>query len=144
MAVQTCIFKVEGQPIGKSRPRFSTKTGKAYTPSKTREYEKKVKQSAWVAMSKLKLKPSTSRCSVIITCSMEIPKSYSKQKRIFCEAGIIIPPRPDIDNLIKSALDGANEIVYLDDKQVWHVSAFKKYTGNDERPSMLVKVQWED
>ena len=143
MSINTCEFKVEGQPVGKARPRFSRKSGKVYTPEKTREYEAKVKKAAWVAMKQNKLEPAPGRCSVIITCYMEIPKSYSRQKRLYCQHGIIIPPRPDIDNLIKSALDGANEVIFLDDAQVWHVSAFKRYTENGQEPHMVIKAQWE-
>ena len=33
-------FMVPGKPQGKGRPRFSRKSGTAYTPSKTRDYER--------------------------------------------------------------------------------------------------------
>ena len=36
------------------------------------------------------------------------------------------PIRPDIDNLLKFVLDGMNERVYADDRQVVMVVAFKK------------------
>jgi Holliday junction resolvase RusA-like endonuclease len=142
--IRTCEFRVEGQPRAKGRPRFNMKSGRAYTDVKTREYEKRVKSAAWAAMRREGLMPTAARCSVIITCNMEVPKSYTKQKKIYCHSGVIVPPRPDVDNLIKSALDGANEIVFVDDAQVWHVSAFKKYVGYDETPHMHVKIQWED
>jgi len=144
MSIKTCEFRVEGQPRAKGRPRFNAKLGRAYTDAKTREYEKRVKSAAWASMRRQNLMPTTARCSVIVTCFMDVPKSYSKQKKIYCHAGVIVPPRPDVDNLIKSALDGANEIVYVDDAQVWHVSAFKRYVELGKLPHMHVKIQWEE
>lgn len=35
---------IPGEPKGKARPRMSTKTGAAYTPKKTIEYENWVKE----------------------------------------------------------------------------------------------------
>lgn len=78
-----------------------------------------------------------------MTAVFPIPKSYSKKKVLHCQAGNIVPPRPDIDNIVKAALDGCNSIVYDDDKQVWHIAAFKKYTDIDEKPHLNIKVQWD-
>ena len=42
-----CIeIEVEGQPQGKARPRMS-RNGHVYTPTKTREYEGRIKAAAW-------------------------------------------------------------------------------------------------
>lgn len=35
-------FAVYGEPQGKARPRFNTRTKTAYTPSRTAEYEREV------------------------------------------------------------------------------------------------------
>lgn len=140
--LRVCQFIVDGKPIGKGRPRF-TRTGHTYTPKQTKDYEKKIKQSAWVAMQKAKLAVTTRRVSIIVTAYFEIPKSYNKKKRQECLANIIIPKRPDIDNIIKSVLDGCNGIVYEDDCMVWHVAAFKKYCNVGEKPHVNVKVQWD-
>jgi Holliday junction resolvase RusA-like endonuclease len=42
-------IEVSGQPQGKGRPRF-TRTGRAYTPSKTKEYEGRIKAATWAVM----------------------------------------------------------------------------------------------
>ena len=39
-------IELSGQPVGKGRPRF-TKTGHAYTPEKTKEYERRLHAAAW-------------------------------------------------------------------------------------------------
>ena len=54
-------IEISGQPIGKGRPRF-TKTGHAYTPTKTREYEKRLHAAAWANMQEMKLKPTGRLC----------------------------------------------------------------------------------
>lgn len=136
-------FKISGQPVGKGRPRFS-KHGHSYTPQATREYEKRVRQAAWASMAKAGLKPTERRVSVIFTAFFEIPKSYSNKKRIECQAGIHIPKRPDLDNVAKIVLDGANEIAWRDDAQIWHLTAFKRYCDEGQEPHVSVRVQWDD
>lgn len=37
-SAETLLFRVNGMPQGKARPRF-TRQGRAYTPEKTRDYE---------------------------------------------------------------------------------------------------------
>lgn len=143
MNIKTCKFIVTGKPVGKGRPRFVRKTGMAYTDPKTKEYEGRVKAAAWAAMKAERLMPTGSRCSVQMTAFMEIPKSYSEKKKIMCQLGAITPPRPDIDNLIKAVLDGANKIIYVDDAQVWHISAYKQYCDENQAPHMKVNVQWD-
>ena len=143
MALKSCEFKVMGAPKAKGRPRFS-KFGHAYTPAETKDYEVKVKQSAWIAMQSDKIQKADRRVSVIVTFFFDVPKSYSKAKRLEREAGIRIPAKPDIDNLSKSILDGCNDIVYLDDASVWHLSAFKRYCDVGQKAHAKVKVQWDD
>lgn len=143
MTIQTITIRIDGQPKGKGRPRFTSK-GRAYTPTETKEYEKKIQQAAWVQMASARLAASKRRCSVIVEAVMEIPKSYSRKRIIEAQAGVIIPPRPDIDNILKAALDGCNKIVYDDDAQVWHISGFKKYTDVGQIPHLSIKVQWDE
>jgi Holliday junction resolvase RusA-like endonuclease len=143
MGTVTVEFRVEGDPVGKGRPKF-TRSGHTYTPEKTRLYEKKVKQAAWAAMAKQKLTPATRRVSVILACYFAVPKSWSKRKTLEAQCGLIIPSRPDIDNLAKSILDGGNEILWTDDSVVWHLAAFKAYCDEEQEPHVRVKVQWDD
>lgn len=143
MALKTCEFEIMGKPKAKGRPRFS-KFGHAYTPADTKDYEVKVKQTAWIAMQTAKLQKTDRRVSVIVTFLFKIPESYSKAKRLECETGSKIPGKPDIDNLCKSILDGCNDIVYSDDAAVWHLSAFKRYCDVGQKPHTHVKIQWDE
>ena len=44
-STETLLFRVNGMPQGKARPRF-TRQGRAYTPKKTRDYEADIKAAA--------------------------------------------------------------------------------------------------
>lgn len=143
MSVQSCEFTVLGTPVGKGRPRFS-KNGHAYTPQKTRDFEKRVRSAAWAEMQRSGLKPSFRRINMIITSYFDIPKSYSNRKKLECQAGIIIPKRPDVDNIGKAVADACNGIVYDDDAQIWFLAMSKQYCDEGQEAHIRVKVQWFD
>jgi len=142
MSIQTVKFRVDGPPKGKGRPRFTSK-GFAYTPPETKEYEKRIQQAAWVQMALQKLEASTRRCSVIIEAVMEIPKSWSNVKRMEAEYGALQhTTKPDLDNIVKAALDGMEGAVYVSDKQVTSIKARKMYCHPDRGAVLYMSVSW--
>ena len=143
IVLKTCEFIVSGEPEGKGRPRI-TKTGRAYTPAKTRQYEERIKQAAWAEMTKQRLRPTERRVSMVIIAYFEIPKSYTKAERLKCEAGVRIPTRVDLDNIAKAVLDGCNGIAYTDDRTVWHLTTFKRFCDVGQMPHVHVKIMWDD
>jgi Holliday junction resolvase RusA-like endonuclease len=75
---------------------------------------------------------------VAIYIRVGIPASFSKQKRKDALEGILKPTKkPDIDNIAKCFLDGMNDIVYFDDKQVVNLHITKVYA---ETPAVEVMV----
>lgn len=132
-------FWLKGQPVGKGRPRF-TKQGRAYTPAKTKEYEHRLAAAASDAMQDLNLEPATGKCRVHVLAQFEIPKSWPKKRREAATRGEVSPGRPDIDNLVKIALDAINGVVFEDDAQVYMVQAMKRYGD----PMILVSVEWDE
>ena len=68
----------------------------------------------------------------------EVPKSYSKKKRIEALEGKIRPTKADIDNYIKSVLDGLNGRAFKDDRYVYAVLAEKEYA---EEASIEVSIE---
>ncbi len=120
-------FVVEGEPQGKARPRFSRRSGTIYTPAKTSKYEKEIRQSFLAAGGKMI--PEGSYAVVIMDAYFEIPKSYTKRKRLGCEHNIKRPDKkPDIDNVVKVVLDALNKVAYEDDKQVIGIICRKWYS----------------
>lgn len=120
-------FIVEGNPQGKARPRFSQKSGTVYTPAKTAKYEKLIRKAFLAAGGKAI--PSDCYVGITVDAYFQIPKSYTKGKRLACEHNINRPDKkPDIDNILKIVLDGLNGVAYADDKQVIEVRCRKFYS----------------
>ena len=123
------MYTVYGEPQGKGRPRFARRGAftHAYTPEKTKTYEDEIRYMARCAMGASP--PLETPVTVAIYIRMEIPKSFSKQKRKDALEGITRPTKkPDCDNVSKCYLDAMNEIVYLDDKQVVNLHVTKVWS----------------
>lgn len=120
-------FIVEGDPQGKARPRFSQKSGTVYTPTKTVRYERLIRKAFLDAGGNAV--PSDCYVGITVDAYFQIPKSYTKGKRLACEHNINRPDKkPDIDNILKIVLDGLNGVAYADDKQVIEVRCRKFYS----------------
>jgi crossover junction endodeoxyribonuclease RusA len=118
---------VEGTPVPKGRPRIG-KSGHVYTPGATRVWEITIQLATRVAM--MGRSPTTLPCVVHVAAILEYPASVSQKKaRELLEEGGIHAIKPDLDNLLKAALDGisgATMAVY-DDKQIIEVCCYKRY-----------------
>ena len=133
-------FWLKGQPVPKGRPRFNTRTGRAYTPAKTKEFEHRIAAAASDAMQDLNLEPATTKCTVHILAQFSIPVSWPKSRREAAQRGEIIPSRVDVDNLAKSVLDGCIGVTFEDDGQVEKLVITKKYGD----PLVLASVEWDE
>ncbi len=130
-------FEMIGSIVGKARPRMNTRTGKAYTPTNTKNYEYFLRQ--WFIREYPNFKPLENRVKVSITAYFEIPKSTSKKKETEMLAENISPTKkPDIDNIIKIVLDAMNKFAFKDDTQVTKIEVEKKYA---ETPKIYVKIE---
>ena len=119
-------FTIPGPAQAKQRPRVNRNTGRIYTPGATHKYEKLVKESY-----------GDNPCfedfiAVKITFKFEVPKSYSKKKRSEALAGNLRPTKADIDNYIKSVLDGLNKVAFLDDRYIYSITAEKIFAEKSE------------
>lgn len=130
------IFKIQGEPTGKGRPRF-TKQGRTYTPKETVTYENWVKLCFKEAYPYAT--PTGERLRVHIEAYFTIPKSYSKKRRNACMDSSESPTKkPDCDNIAKIILDSLNGIAYLDDKQVVQLDVKKHYS---DEPCVVVRIE---
>ena len=121
-------YLVEGNPVGKGRPKFARRGNfvSTYTPTKTRDYEDLIKDAARQAMGSTELLETPVTVAIYIT--VPIPASYSKKRTEACLSGSERPiKKPDIDNVAKCFLDAMNEIVYKDDTQVLTLHITKVY-----------------
>ena len=135
------VFKVEGTPIPKGRPRFAKRGSfvQTYTDSKTFTYEQIVGFAAKQAMGSTQ--PIEGAITLYLYIRLPVPKSYSKKATADCLSGLVRPTKKsDIDNFTKSLMDGMNEIVYKDDSQVVDLHVRKIYS---DEPGVDVCVMEE-
>ena len=116
-------FTIPSAPVPKSRPRFNKNTGRAFTDDKTRIFENIV-SLAYGARHYF----DDSYIRIRMKFKFEVPKSYSKKKRIDALEGKIRPTKADIDNYIKSVLDGLNGKAFKDDRYIYAILAEKEYS----------------
>ncbi len=122
-------FVVYGTPIGKGRPRATSRGGfvRMYTDAKTLGFEQAVADEARTAMSNFDLFDTPMQLQ--LSAYYPIPKSWSKKKRQLAVDGEIYPQvKPDLDNVMKAILDALNGVVYADDSQVINMVATKRYS----------------
>lgn len=115
----TFEFFIAGRPQPKQRAKYSAKTGKFYTPRETLVYENYVKEitKEHVAL------PLSGAVKVEMTLYFNIASK-----------------KPDIDNVIKSILDGMTGAAYIDDSQVLEVHAITRFINNKMGQGIRVKI----
>lgn len=94
-------FTILGEPKGKGRPRFNTRTGHAVTPKDTVNYETLVHME-YLAQCENKRFPDDAMLDMRILAYYSIPKSKSKKVKAQMVANEIRPTKkPDMDNVVK-------------------------------------------
>lgn len=132
-------FTINSDPVGQGRPRF-TRTGHAYTPTKTRNFHALVKLAAQAAM---KSQTTSGECmtgpvELSLAVYVRIPQSKSKKWRSEALRGFVWPTtKPDLSNVLKAVEDGLSGTVIMDDKQIVVIHVVKHYA---ESPRLEVIV----
>lgn len=121
----TVWFPIE--PVPKGRPRF-TKFGKAYTPEKTKKYEKRIADYFREQPQSFKFGKDIP-VAVNLVFGMPIPKNTPKSRKNAMIEGIIKhTKRPDVDNMAKAVLDALSHgLAWEDDSQIVRLSITKEY-----------------
>lgn len=134
---KTYEIEIDESITGKQRPRMNTFTGKAYTPTKTKNYEYLIKQTF---INKYpNFMPIEGRVTMTIIAYFEIPKSTSKRKEAEMLSEEISPTKkPDWDNIGKIVSDALNKLAFRDDAQITDVRILKKYA---KTPKIVVKIE---
>lgn len=133
-------FEILGEPKGKGRPRFSTKTGRAITPTATVNYETLVHME-YIAQCGGKKFDNDDMIYMEILAYYEIPKSKSKKVKAQMEQNIIRPTKkPDIDNVVKIVADSLNKVAYRDDTQIVDCVCRKFYSYNPRVVVIMKKI----
>ena len=120
-------FTVPGPCVAKPRPRFSSKTGRTYTPNNGHKYEKLVREcygdNYYFDDKFIKIK---------ILVYFTVPKSYNKQKTKNALDGKIFPTKADLDNYVKTICDGLNGTAFKDDRYIVGIEAKKIFAEESE------------
>lgn len=127
----TITLDVPGAPTAKGRPRFSRRSGRAFTPAKTVAAEQTFAARVMGLLSSHPSRaawPSSSALSVRVVFTLPIPPSWPGWRR---QAAAVdehrAVGRPDADNLIKLVLDSCNAILWRDDAQIVALEVAKRY-----------------
>ena len=124
---------VKGKVKGKARPRKG-KFG-FYTPTDTKKYEKSIK-GEYIKQCNKKIDGPV---ELILTIYKTKAKFTKKEKALIEEDKCWCITKPDTDNVVKLVLDALNKTAYDDDNQVVKITAFKKWTLDDERIEFIIQ-----
>jgi len=127
---------IPGVPVAKARPQFNRKTGRVYTPNKTRSYESLIKEMAYDSFTKPIDGP------VAISLFFYFPRTKGQMWKRKPMDRISHCKYPDLDNVIKSTLDGLNTIAFRDDRQVFSIYAKKYVCSGTEGPRTEIRMVW--
>ena len=131
-------FTIHAAPTGKARPRVTSHG--TYTPRKTVLYENRV-MDAFLS-SYPNHHPVEGPVTLQIMAVFPVPASWSRPKKLRALANIAKKiTRPDIDNVMKSVMDGLNGVAWKDDGQIWKLTAVKLY---GDTPRVEVVIETED
>tara|TARA_S200002703_G_scaffold43352_1_gene37755 strand:- start:418 stop:846 length:429 start_codon:yes stop_codon:yes gene_type:complete len=125
-------FIVEGAPVAMGRPRFM-KTGRAYTPTKTREAVNNISSHA----------QNIIRDRGIDTpIHLDVVFLHPRPKRLKKGPRVLKTTRPDLDNLIKTVKDGITEAgIWKDDSFVVKITALDFYSSSEESPKTMITIR---
>ncbi len=144
-SMRSVTFTIPGDPRGKGRPRFSGKSGRAYTPKETTEYEKLVRQ-CWcqqIHAPPLFTPFLEGEIRADIRAYFRIPKSESKRHaRDLAQERSGYPKKPDVDNIAKIVLDALNGLAYEDDRSVTYLTIGKLYGAEPRVEVTLTEVRY--
>lgn len=138
MQTRRIEFTVLGEPKGKGRPRFSTRTGHAITPKGTVNYETLVRME-YASQTEGFRFPDDAMLDMRILAYYSIPQSKSKKTKERMRNGDLRPTKkPDMDNVVKIIADALNQVAYRDDTQIVDCQCRKFYSDN---PRVVVRIR---
>lgn len=120
-------FVIPGKPFGKQRPRFSRKSGRAFTPAETVSYERTVGS---IAMQHFPA-TFTGPVKLEVHATFKPADSWSSRKKL-AMVGRPHTQKPDLDNLVKGISDALNRIAFVDDSQIAEVVCSKEWGEVDQ------------
>lgn len=137
---------IQGSPVAQGRPRVVRSRGKIVAFNPNRDEKAAAREFLiWTIKNMLNsddkeiaIKAShlalAERYEVATSFHLQKPKSLSERKR---KALLGHLKKPDIDNLIKFALDIGNGILWTDDSKITKITAEKQYS---DEPKTIIEI----
>jgi len=135
---------IEGEPIGKGRPRVTSRGSfaHAYTPIRTKNYEKLIQNTFLSNYTYEDILQGPIEAN--LTAYFSIPSSVPKKKKsILLNNYEKHTKKPDIDNVIKSVFDALNNLAFVDDSNIIKLTANKLYSDNPRVELHLKEVKYD-
>ena len=129
-------FSIAGNPVAKERPRKG-KYGNFYTPAKTRKFENFIKLVALQHFDK----PLDCPIKIHIKFKIKRPKYLIWKTKPMPEVPCTTK---DLDNMIKSVLDGMEGVAYHNDSQIYSIIAEKVYHAGGDKAETIIEIFWDD
>lgn len=123
---RTVRIFLEGRPTPKGRPRFSRRSGRAYTPQKTVDCERAIAEVARRHFNA----PMEGPIRLTVNAFFKPAASWSKKKAA-AHLGKPHMGATDADNLAKLASDSLNGIAYPDDRNIFSQTATKFWSETE-------------
>lgn len=135
---------INGDPVGKGRPRVTNRGSfaHAYTPSKTKNYEKTIQNEFLSKYNYNDILHGPIKAEV--NAYFPIPISTSKRKKQDMINNLDKhTKKPDIDNVIKSIFDALNNLAFEDDSNIISLTANKYYSECPRVEVTLKEVKYD-
>lgn len=127
------------EPVSQARPRIVSKPfPRMYDTKEVKTYKEDLKRLSQDYMVKLGIDPLEGSLEIRVIFYRSIQKSISKKEHLRRQFWRSLPEvKPDVDNYIKSFLDGLNGVIWRDDAQITDIQAKKRYS---EKPRIELEV----
>ena len=139
-------FMVPGLPVGKQRPRL-TRRGKftrVYTPEKTKEYERRVREAFLLRCIHTDLPlsgPLRLDVLAVFPRTKALLKQYKDGSYKHPTHRILHAVKPDHDNVRKCVSDGLDDYIEGGDSRIVGGATLKVYARIDESPATFICIR---
>ena len=138
-------------PVAQGRPRATVIHRKRdglpfvsiYDPPECAKYKKQVRELAAILLKKqfAKWQPLDGVLSISLTFYLPRTREMGDEKKIAFSKGTYPIARADIDNLIKSAIDGLTGVLWDDDKCIIEISRARKLWADAQESGFEIEVR---
>lgn len=131
---------IPGEPKGKARPRFDSRSGRTYTPTSTLRAEQRI-QTEWIHAGRPTLPDGPLALHVEIVLAR--PQGHWKRDGNLSAAGersAWPTKKPDLDNAVKLAMDACNGGPYRDDALIVSIHLVKRWANPGEQEHTRLRL----